>query len=587
MKKPLPEPVLNSNHFSGCCMEKADVLKYFNISAATLENWVRTAIPNAISGSKYDIKVIENYIKNSNKLSSRANKKKNNSIDTPKELLNYLEGPKEWVKDFIQYAQLKERAAVAKEILGLYKSRLSGVNNDVELASIIPANDLYAYSVAYQILLSAGDKSKTGAYYTPLFIVRSMIKGLSCKDKTFIEPCCGAGFFVIEYIKNYYEEYKTWPNGLIYFNDIDAVGVELTELNIKALTNNELNCFYSSVGDGLSLNVSNIDIVLTNPPYGIKNVYKQLKTTEIFSQFLHKITEHYLCKGGFMDVVLPSSFLAVEKHREIRKFLIDNKEIKKIKAYGKAFDAVFSDIVVVSAVNGVPSKLHKIEYKEGLDRKEISQEGLKEGGYILSAIEPAFAERLLKLKSLPHISLQGAAFGLGIVTGNNKFFLENKKTNENILIVSGKEVLPGKVDIEKCGFVKNLPDQFQQKPPMELFNKKKIIYKFISSKIVSAVDSSGLLTLNSANFFINTTAVPDEYISALLNSSAINDIYRQKFGAPIKVLKGNLQNLPLPLFEKKIQKKIVANYKKDKHIENDVLIAKELDLLLGRVAAQS
>ena len=72
----------------------------------------------------------------------------------------------------------------------------------------------------------------------------------------------------------------------------------------------------------------------------------------------------------------------------------------------------------------------------------------------------------------------------------------------------------------------------------------------------------------------------EEYISALLNSEVINKIYQLKFGSQIKVLKKSLQDLPIFIFNKEVQKKIVDNYKMNEHDKNDLIINSELRLLL-------
>ena len=60
---------------------------------------------------------------------------------------------------------MNDKNILAKDIVDLYKSRLNNKNTPNELSNIIPHDDLYNYSVAYQILLDSGNKSKIGVYY--------------------------------------------------------------------------------------------------------------------------------------------------------------------------------------------------------------------------------------------------------------------------------------------------------------------------------------------------------------------------------------------------------------------------------------
>lgn len=174
-------------------LSKGEVVKLFNISTATLDNWIRTSIPDALVDNFYDVEKLNGFIKAQNKLSKRANKKNNNSIELPKELLLYLTAA-DWVSDFILYANNKSKDVVSNEIVNLYSNRLANIRDTSELGLIIPHADFYSYSVAYQIILNSGDKSKSGAYYTPKFIVEESVNSLVAESKTFLEPCSGVGF---------------------------------------------------------------------------------------------------------------------------------------------------------------------------------------------------------------------------------------------------------------------------------------------------------------------------------------------------------------------------------------------------------
>lgn len=107
-----------------------------------------------------------------------------------------------------------------------------------------------------------------------------------------------------------------------------------------------------------------------------------------------------------------------------------------------------------------------------------------------------------------------------------------------------------------------------------------MIYRFISDKLVFAYDDKQKLTLNSANILIPTiTNYPVKVVLALFNSSLYQFIYSKKFNT-IKVLRGNLEELPLPIFSEKIYNKIV------KLVDEIILSGKtnaELDLLIFKL----
>ena len=74
--------------------------------------------------------------------------------------------------------------------------------------------------------------------------------------------------------------------------------------------------------------------------------------------------------------------------------------------------------------------------------------------------------------------------------------------------------------------------------------KKKLVYKFISKKLVFSIDDSASLFLNSANILIPTIPhMSINSVAAFLNSELYQYLYEKMFGE-IKILKGNLASLP-------------------------------------------
>lgn len=552
--------------------DKNSILQKFNISSATLDNWIRTSIPNARNGNEYDVYIIENFIKNTNKLKSMANKKSNTDFICYSELLKYLNND-EWVSDFIKIMYKMETTDIANEIVYLYENRLLGIEPVSYLSSIIPHNDFYSYSVAYQILLNSGDKSKMGAYYTPKFIVQGIVESLVERDKKFLEPCCGVGFYTIEYIIAYKNKFNCFPDGLIYSNEIDPISAEITRLNIINLTKDKMPNFTVTCGDGLTLPYNDIDLIITNPPYGIKCNYSMMKTKEIFSHFIHKSLHQYLSKNGKMNFVLPSSVLSIERHKEIRKYILTKHTLESVKYYGKSFDGVFSDIVSIQITNKEPKNNTTLLLNDEVNR--VPQIFFEKNDYKITNMSEEDIKFIEGCYNFPHFRLSDeiATFAMGIVTGNNSNFIFDEIPKQQYKeIISGKEVSLGNINYQRKKYILDAPSKYQQKPDMSLFLNKKIIYKFISNSIISAVDTSGILTLNSANFILLKNGIEEEYVSALLNSKLVNHIYRMKFGNPLKVLKTNIQELPIFIFSSEINKQIVDNYKNGLHLYNDLII---------------
>ncbi len=176
-----------------------------------------------------------------------------------------------------------------------------------------------------------------------------------------------------------------------------------------------------------------------------------------------------------------------------------------------------------------------------------------------------------KIYSFKYITLKGnAEWALGIVTGNNNNFLINHKKNKFEKIYKGKEITP--YTLGECeNYIKFEPNNFQQSAPENKYRApEKLIYRFISDKLVFAYDNMQRLTLNSANILIPKI---DDYsikiILALFNSPLYQYLYKKKFMS-IKILRSHLESLPLPLFDKKIRDNIVA--KAEQIIDNKFTI---------------
>ena len=103
------------------------------------------------------------------------------------------------------------------------------------------------------------------------------------------------------------------------------------------------------------------------------------------------------------------------------------------------------------------------------------------------------------------------------------------------------------------------PDNFQQCAKEEYFRApEKLIYRFIAKYPIVAYDDKQCLCLNSANILIpDLDSISIKSVAALLNSTLYHYYYSLKF-SDIKVLKGNLQELPFPKLTKEQDEELSA-----------------------------
>ncbi|MDR0611246.1 MAG: N-6 DNA methylase [Planctomycetaceae bacterium] len=402
----------------------------------------------------------------------------------------------------------------------------------------------------YQSLLTEGQKSVTGSYYTPSSIVRDIVNGYVTAQSKILDPACGTGQFLLE-AANIVDD----PN-LLYGIDFDPLAVRLCRLNLMCKFPNknfEPNIYCADTLSNFSAgslfetyNKNNtkiptnyFDLVMTNPPWGghlnpqTKNMltkqFPQLISGETFSYFLVQANQ-FAKQGGYVSFLLPESILNIKVHDDIRQFLCKNTQILNIVTLGRIFSGVFTSVIRLDYCNKPP--------KQKQNEKQVF------------AIHQTNNDRRIldKIDSLPKTTLKNRAqFALGIVTGNNEKHILTIQKSGSEPIFRGKDVEPF---VLKPGneYIMFAPEQFQQVAKENLYRaEEKLIYRFISKDIVFAYDNQKRLTLNSANILIpDISGYPIKALAAILNSEVMRFVYRKKFNT-IKVLRGNLEDLPIPL----------------------------------------
>ncbi len=441
----------------------------------------------------------------------------------------------------------------------------------------------------HQSLLNEGERSKTGSYYTPKHIVDDIVKQNIKNSDTILDPCCGTGQFLLlaaEQIDN--------PSNLWGF-DIDKSAVRLAKINL--LLKYPKHKFIPNIYHKNSLleeseGPSNFDLVITNPPWGsyfskdeellLKKRYQDIKSNEAFAYFLEAGIA-FLKEGGTLSFILPESILNIKIHKDIREKILKHTTIKKIKHLNRPFDRVFTNVVRIDLINKKAGENSFIAEKEGLLFYPEQRRLLSNKDFIFDVFTDTSDYELTdKVFSVKHSTLKdNAIWALGIVTGANKKHLQEKNGSDLEPILTGKDIKrfctrkPSK-------FIRFTPNKFQQVAPEEKYRaKEKLLYKFISKQLVFAYDDKQTLTLNSANVLIPTISnYPIKTILALFNSTLYQFIFEKKFGA-IKVLKGHIEQLPLPDINKrehiKFEMLVDELLKKDLGMEERKSLYRKLD----------
>ena len=514
------------------------------ISVATERNWSRLNV---------DI---------SEKLTTRANKhlskkailpteyfSNNENISIITELLAFIKDNKIDVSSVIYTFAIKQL-----QLAGIYS--LPHVQDVIKKYSWSIDDDLYKFEIPsnerdflgliYQSILIEGEKNKIGSYYTPYNIVHNMTCCLSFKDnELLLDPCCGSGSFLLEL--------NAEPTQ-IYGFDNDEIAVFICKVNLLLKYKR-----YSFIPQIYCLNfldnknfISNLNIkfdyIITNPPWGASckkvKFISEITSKESFSYFFVNAYK-YLKKNGKIRFLFPESILNVKVHKDIRSFMLNNGTIKTITLYDGMFSGVTTRYVDIEVLNKNDSNLIKV-----YTPKEIFNIN-KQSFYLTENLVFNFqndidTDIIKKVNSLKKYTLKNSIWALGIVTGDNKRKISKIPIDGGEHIYTGKEISSYNL-LEPQNYILYNRKNFQQVAKEEYYRaKEKIVYKFISSKLVFAYDNTKSLFLNSANILIpNIPNMSTKTVLAFLNSEMFQYLYKVLF-SEIKVLKGNLCELPFP-----------------------------------------
>lgn len=426
---------------------------------------------------------------------------------------------------------------------------------DIDIPNVIWNPDKDILGFIYQSLITEGEKNITGQYYTCKNVVDYILNGkVISGTETFLDPCCGSGAFLLGVAADN-------PSNLYGF-DINPTAVMIASANLLIKYSDKKfipnvycidyldNDLYGK--DAMSNVPSKFDNIYTNPPWGsdkeglYTNNYPLIKSKERASMVIVESLTR-LKDDGTLYFLLPTSLLKIKAHCGIRKHILSNTTIHQIDLYTDRFDGVFTDYFSIKVS---PHKAHEQVYTVTSDTITteimLSPKDRAAGNIAIDKLNEIDNSIIEKLESSCHDKLSHSQWALGIVTGDNKNKVKNEKSDGLEPVYAGKHVGPFKLQ-DTTSFILFDPDNFQQCAKEEYFRApEKLLYRFIAKYPIVAYDDKQHLCLNSANILIpELDSISIKSVAALLNSTLYRYYYSLKF-SDIKVLKGNLQELPFP-----------------------------------------
>jgi len=457
-----------------------------------------------------------------------------------------------FIRTLLDYKHLKQN------ILFSIGCKLTSGNNNPHLKKFIseysyekidipniPENEFDLLGSVYQYLNSKKENLERGSFYTNHEIARDFVKDLDFNsNQTIIDPACGSGAFLFS---------SDASSNQIYGVDNDPIAVMIAKFNyfIKFPDAEYPNIFHD---DFLVWYLNNIeldfDYVMGNPPYGatlnllnIKSRY--IKSGESFSYFV-EFGSKLLKENGILRYLLPESILNVKKHHDIRKFILNDTNLTRIKKYETKFSGVMSDLYMLEL--GVSKNTDYLTFTNNISSTKVPKSVYRDlKNNVFTHFTSNDISIIEKVKKIQGYSLSNSIYGLGVVTGNNKEKLLDIPVDGSEPIYTGKEVFKYKLKTPTKHIIFDRAN-LQQVASNSLYRApKKLVYKTINKHIKVAIDESGSLTTNSANILIPNIVEIDIYtIMGILNSQLFSYLNIKLFGGVNKIAKENLQTLPIP-----------------------------------------
>ena len=476
--------------------------------------------------------------------------------------------------------------------IDMSKFDLTNIQSALEYKiQFVPLEDTLGF--VYISLRDLSHRKQTGAYYTPAKTVNTLIgnlqKCIDLENKTVCDPCCGTGNFLIGLVGN-----GANVNNL-YGQDMDEISILIARINMFLLDNSitKERLYSQFVCDNTLSNTFShkFSVVLGNPPWGYD--YSKEEITYLTSNYITakcKGMESYdlfvekglamLEENGYLAYVLPEAILSVTSHRKARELIVNSTAFKFICYLGNAFSGVQCPAIILGIQNGHKGQTKHCRIELGNGEFIINSNREIDASLFSFNMNDEEYDCLRVISSVKNAKYlaNNAKFALGIVTGNNKEYIKDAKSEGLEIILKGSDVYRYAMK-DTHNYIHFAPENFQQVAPTEIYRaKEKLLYRFISEVPVFTYDNKQTLSLNSCNILIPQIEGMDiKYVLAILNSSITAYFISKKYNS-VKLLRSHIESLPIPMVSAEKQRGIIQ---KVEHImnsnENIVGLYAELD----------
>jgi len=603
-----------------------ETAEQLNISPHTLRNWLKReqAGPEASNAPDFALRKIDG---DDRMLARRANKKYSTQMCIPLELMDHRQNLKyltEYLENLRGLNLPLEQALFLTVLLILGRKKFLNLPDRPDLASprpvwlesvdspvlreelllryrrIAPFSEESCRTISsaglpvlpfrllresdlpgliYQALRQEGSRIRQGAYFTPRPVIRGMIGPRNTLPDHFFDPCCGSGMFLCTFAE------KSGRPESAGGMDRDPRAVFLARINLFLRFPEIGSLAHIREGDALtdSWDIPAGCLIATNPPWGahfhgkekkhLKAAFPQIQSGESFSFFLARTIG---CMGAEdrASFLLPESVLYVRTHRDIRSRILKEAPPRRLVHHGRIFRGVFTPVVQVDFRKGGQPRKALAAAAGGFREKQPLKRYRTNPDQVFNIHCSNRDCRIIEqVRSRPHRTLAGrSSWILGTVTGDNSRFLSDRPEPGSLPVLTGREIRPFRALPPRL-YLRSGAGTLQQTRPAEDYAPPKLVYRFIGNRPVFSLDRQGFVTLNSANCLIPDPDFSLELLAAWLNSSLFAFLWRKQYHS-VKLLRGQLEALPVPIWDDSVSSALTGLVKK---AENGQDILLELD----------
>lgn len=414
-------------------------------------------------------------------------------------------------------------------------------------------------------LKDVSHRKAQGSYYTPYPLVKRTVAALqdayaNWRTGPVLDPCCGSGNFLLALLE------AGCPITSLYGVDIDPVSIALARLNLATYLPEEdfplLEGHLTCADWLLTKEPRSYTVYIGNPPWGfrfstakltkLQKKYRcaQQRGAESFSLFCEKALLS-LPHGGQMAFVLPESILGVAAHQPVRQCILEKGQITHLTYLGNPFHMVQCPSVILLAKKREQKRFNTIGIKIEKDNRSFiieTERKMDAAAFHLDLNDTEYVILSQMAAVAPQTCLKGQAdFALGLVTGDNKAFLHSTPELGDEPIFRGSDIFKYSIG-PPSQYISYAPGRFQQAAPEGYYRApEKLLYRFICGGLAFAYDDKKRLSLNSCNILIpHIPGLTMYYLLALLNCTPMQFYFTKQFRS-LKVLRGMLEQLPIPI----------------------------------------